>query len=133
MHHQKDGCASNPGRLKCPTAAAVALFDGAVRRGDIVFTASPFNIDPEAVGDPQLFEDLADVSAELEQRYNTTHAHRVWTNVDVKVCMHLRLGPRRTPASQHLAPPSRPACPHLPFRAHAATGTARNPGGPVAS
>ena len=81
----RDGCKLNPAHIKCPTRAAVAAFDIAVRRGDIVFTASPFNINPEAVGEPGLFADLAGISSQLEARYNQSQpVERVWTNIDVK-------------------------------------------------
>ena len=45
-----DGCAGRAdGQLRCPTASEVSKFDAAVRRGEIVYAASPFNIDPEVV------------------------------------------------------------------------------------
>jgi hypothetical protein len=66
----KDACPNNPGVLVCPSAAAVAGFDAAVRAGTIVYTASPFNIDAQAVGDPELFTDLvSDIAGSLDQRY----------------------------------------------------------------
>ena len=81
----KDACPNNPGVLVCPSAAAVASFDAAVRAGTIVYTASPFNIDAQAVGDPELFEDLvSDISGSLDERYHRPPGARVWSNVDVK-------------------------------------------------
>ena len=35
-----DGCKSNPGRLRCPSKAAVAAFDNAVRRGELLWADS---------------------------------------------------------------------------------------------
>jgi hypothetical protein len=79
-----DGCAETTTTIRCPTASAVAAFDAAATRGDIVFTASPFNIDPE-VCEPSLFQDLPfSVAGQLERRYNLTKQQRVWSNVDVK-------------------------------------------------
>ena len=81
----KDACPNNPGVLVCPSAAAVARFDAAVRAGTIAYTASPFNIDVQAVGDPELFEDLvSDISGSLDERYHRPPGARVWSNVDVK-------------------------------------------------
>lgn len=80
----RDGCPLNPGSLRCPDAASVEAFDAAVRRGDIVYSASPFNIDPEAVGEPSLMEALPQVAADLDARYNLKPRARVWSNVDVK-------------------------------------------------
>ena len=79
-----DGCAFNPGNLICPSAKAVAAFDAAVVRGDIVYAASPFNINPEVVGEPTMFEDMVGIAGALDQRYNLTKAEKVWSNVDVK-------------------------------------------------
>ena len=81
----KDACPNNPGVLVCPSAAAVAGFDAAVRAGTIVYTASPFNVDAQAVGDPELFTDLvSDIAGSLDQRYRRPPGARVWSNVDVK-------------------------------------------------
>eukprot|EP00756_Hemistasia_phaeocysticola_P025669 Hpha_TRINITY_DN16017_c0_g10::TRINITY_DN16017_c0_g10_i1::g.118061::m.118061 len=83
----QDGCVLNPADIKCPTADEVAKFDAGVRAGDIVINDAPFNINPEAVGDPLLLEGLALIPAALDARYNLTaakHGTRVWANVDVK-------------------------------------------------
>lgn len=79
-----DGCPRNPGILKCPSKERVAAFDAAVSKGDIVFAASPFNINPEVVGEPSFFEDLMGIAGSLEARYNLSKPQRVWSNVDVK-------------------------------------------------
>ena len=81
----RDSCPTNPGTLVCPSAAAVARFDAAIRAGHIVYTGSPFNIDAQAVGDPALFEDLVtDIAGSLDARYHRPAGARVWSNVDVK-------------------------------------------------
>ncbi len=81
----KDACPNNPGVLVCPPDAAVQRFDAAVRAGTIVYTASPFNIDAQAVGDPELFTDLVtDIAGSLDERYHRPPGARVWSNVDVK-------------------------------------------------
>jgi hypothetical protein len=80
-----DGCKDNPGTLVCPSNVDVAAFGAALRRGDLVFAASPFNVNVEAVGEPSLLAGLVDVAAQLEDRFNmTTAGARVWSNVDVK-------------------------------------------------
>ena len=103
-----DGCRLNPGVLRCPNETAVAQFGEALKRGDLVFAASPFNINAEAVGEPSLFSDLIGIASSLESRFgvrkpqlaqtNTSvskpelansqvhrsGAARVWSNVDVK-------------------------------------------------
>ena len=78
-----DGCTNNPGTLRCPSKSAVKLFSEALRRGDLVFTASPFNINAEAVGDPSLFLDLPSIAGDLAAQYNLSKP-TVWSNVDVK-------------------------------------------------
>jgi hypothetical protein len=79
-----DGCPNNPGTIRCPSASAVAAFDAAVAQGDIVFTSSPFNVDPE-VFEPTLFQDIPfTIAGQLERRYNLSKQQRVWSNVDVK-------------------------------------------------
>jgi len=77
-----DGCPGNPGKLRCPDPDSVSAFDAAVTRGDIVFTASPFNVSPEMVFEPSFFKDLVGISASLEARYNITNHRKVWSNVD---------------------------------------------------
>ena len=78
-------CPANPGTLRCPSPAAVARFDKAVRNGTIAYTASPFNIDAQDVGDPALFVDeVRDVAGALDARYGRAEGARVWSNVDVK-------------------------------------------------
>ena len=79
-----DGCTANPGTLRCPSASAVKLFGQALRRGDLVFAASPFNINAEAVGDPSLFQDLPSLAGDLAAQHNLSKPVRVWSNVDVK-------------------------------------------------
>ena len=79
-----DGCWLNPGTVRCPTASEVDQFDAAVMRGDIVFTGSPFNVNPEAVGDPHVFASFAVSRLKLDERYNRTNSTRTWSNVDVK-------------------------------------------------
>ena len=78
-----DGCPLNPGRLHCPNATQVAAFDAAVRRGELLWADSPFNINSGVVGEPGMFEALFDIAAALNERYNLTKAERVWSNVDV--------------------------------------------------
>jgi hypothetical protein len=80
----QDNCPLNPGRLKCPTAAALGEFEGAVKRGDIVWHASPFNIDPGVVADPDLFEDIIGMVKDLDDRFGLNKTARVWSNVDVR-------------------------------------------------
>jgi hypothetical protein len=79
----EDGCPLNPGTLRCPSKAELGAFDAAVRRGDILWAASPMNLDPGIVGSPALFKDLLSISASLNARYNITKSARVWSNVDV--------------------------------------------------
>ena len=45
-----------------------AAFGAALRRGDLVFAASPFNVNVEAVGEPSLLAGLVDVAAQLVLR-----------------------------------------------------------------
>ena len=81
----RDNCPLNPGRLKCPSAAALGEFEEAVRRGDLVWHASPFNIDPGVVADPDLFEDIIGMVQDLDRRFELNKtAARVWSNVDVR-------------------------------------------------
>ena len=77
------GCPSNPGLLKCPSADEVAAFDAAVLRGDLLWADSPFNVNPGIVGEPSFFEALFDIASALNERYNLTKTHRVWSNIDV--------------------------------------------------
>ena len=87
----QDHCPLNPGRLKCPPPAALAAFEAGARRGDIVWSAGPMNLNPGAVADPELFSDLiSDISGELDAQF-TNHSdsrrrrrRRVWSNADVK-------------------------------------------------
>jgi hypothetical protein len=80
----QDDCPLNPGRLKCPRAAALGEFEAAVHRGDIVWHASPFNIDPGVVADPALFEDIIGMVKDLDARFGLNKTARVWSNVDVR-------------------------------------------------
>ena len=61
----------------------VAAFDGAVRRGDLVWADSPMNLNAGVVGEPGMFEAMLDIAGTLNERYNLTKTHRVWSNVDV--------------------------------------------------
>eukprot|EP01052_Picozoa_sp_SAG31_P004891 SAG31_NODE_208_length_20313_cov_6.143119_8_plen_262_part_00 len=79
----EDGCPLNPGTLRCPSATQLAEFDAAVKRGDILWAASPMNLDPGAVGSPHLFKELLSIAEDLNLRYNITKKARVWSNVDV--------------------------------------------------
>jgi polygalacturonase len=79
----EDDCPLNKGTLRCPSKTELAAFDSAVRRGDILWAASPMNLDPGAVGSPELFKELLSISAGLNERYNITKRARVWSNVDV--------------------------------------------------
>ena len=79
----EDGCPLNEGTLRCPTERQLAEFDAAVRRGDILWAASPMNLDPGAVGSSAFFKELLSVSAGLNERYNISKVARVWSNVDV--------------------------------------------------
>ena len=78
-----DGCALNPGKLRCPTKQQVAAFDEAVHRGDILWADSPMNVNAGIVGEPGTFEALFDIAGALNERYNITKLARVWSNVDV--------------------------------------------------
>jgi hypothetical protein len=80
----QDNCPLNPGRLRCPNAAALGEFEAAVRRGDLVWHASPFNIDPGVVADPDMFEDLIRMVHDLDRRFELNKTARVWSNVDVR-------------------------------------------------
>jgi hypothetical protein len=95
----QDRCPLNPGKLRCPTAAAVEAFEAGARRGDLVWSAGPMNLNSGAVADPELFTDLiSHISGELDARllpggpsdslrkHNTSirPRQRVWCNVDVK-------------------------------------------------
>ena len=79
-----DGCPEKSVHVMCPSESEIKAFDDAVRSGDIVWTHSPFNINPELVGDPYLFEDLVQVANALDERYGMRNMTRVWSNVDVK-------------------------------------------------
>lgn len=79
----EDGCPLNEGILRCPSPAQVATFDAAARRGDILWAASPMNLDPGAVGSPELFKELMTVASGLDTRYNISKKAQVWSNVDV--------------------------------------------------
>lgn len=79
----QDGCPKNPGKLLCPSAAQVAAFDAAVRRGDLLWADSPFNVNAGIVGEPGMFAGMLDITGALNERYNLTKAARVWSNVDV--------------------------------------------------
>jgi len=78
-----DGCRFNPGQLKCPSADQVSKFDAAVRRGDLLWADSPFNIDAGIVGEPSMYEGMVDIAGSLNERYNLSKKERVWSNVDV--------------------------------------------------
>ena len=78
-----DGCALNPGKLRCPSAAQVGAFDDAVRRGDLLWADSPFNVNAGVVGEPGMLGALFDIAAALNERYNISKPRRVWSNVDV--------------------------------------------------
>ena len=85
--HASDGCDDNPANIICPTNEEVKAFDEAVRKGIIVYSDSPFNVNAEAVGEPALFEALTLISGTLDERYNLTSAKagsKVWSNIDVK-------------------------------------------------
>lgn len=81
-----DGCENlSVSSVSCPSEEDVERFDDAVRRGDIVWSHSPFNVDPEIVGDPDLFVHLVTIANDLDARYGIErNATRVWSNVDVK-------------------------------------------------
>ena len=79
----EDGCPLNPGQLRCPSAEQVAAFDGAVRRGDLVWADSHMNLNAGVVGEPGMFGAMLDIAGTLNERYNLTKTHRVWSNVDV--------------------------------------------------
>ena len=79
----EDGCPLNEGTLRCPSQAQIAEFDSAVIRGDVLWAASPMNLDPSIVGSPGMFQELLSISEALNRRYNLTKAARVWSNVDV--------------------------------------------------
>ena len=81
----KDGCVLNPAFISCPSPAAISTFDAAVRRGDIVYTDSPFNVNVEAA-DASLLEGITKVAGALDERYNFTEkwGSRVWSNIDVR-------------------------------------------------
>lgn len=78
-----DGCALSPGKLRCPSDQELAAFDGAVRRGDILWADSPFNINAGVVGEPSMFEGLFGIAESVNERYNISKKSRVWSNVDV--------------------------------------------------
>ena len=79
-----DGCPENSVSVHCPSENEIKAFDEAVRSGDIVWTHSPFNINPELVGCSFLFEDSIQVANSLDERYGMKNVTRVWSNVDVK-------------------------------------------------
>ena len=56
-----DGCPEGSVKVQCPTKNEIEDFDKAVMMGDIVWAHSPFNINPELVGDSYLFEDMVQV------------------------------------------------------------------------
>jgi hypothetical protein len=86
-----DGCANPNATIVCPSATERATFIAALRSGDIVFAASPFNVNAEMVGDPGLLTDLVGISEDLERGAGwpangtpPAFTSRVWSNVDVK-------------------------------------------------
>ena len=54
--------------VQCPTAEEVATFEAAVRNGDIVWHAGPFNWQPENMA-PQLFEAGIDMVRRMDRRF----------------------------------------------------------------
>ena len=54
--------------LRCPSKEEVGRYEDAIRRGDIVFQALPFNLQPEAMS-PGLFEGALEISRTLCRRY----------------------------------------------------------------
>jgi hypothetical protein len=79
----EDGCKLNQGNLRCPSEAEVAVFDAAVRRGELLWADSPMNVNAGVVGEPGMFEGLFDIAGALNERYNLSKQARVWSNVDV--------------------------------------------------
>ena len=61
--------ASPNATLICPTKEEVARYEAAIRRGDILFQAVPFNLQPEAMS-PGLFEGSLEMIRTLCRRYN---------------------------------------------------------------
>ena len=64
----EDGCPDNPGLLKCPSAEDIAKFDQAVKQGDILWAASPMDLDAGVVGEPGFFADPMEVASNLNRR-----------------------------------------------------------------
>ena len=85
-------CPKSSGTLVCPSSAAVAELERALRDGDVVHSSSPFDINAAAAGDPNFIAAMVrDISGELDRRYTrggSTGANgtamKVWTNIDVK-------------------------------------------------
>ena len=62
-----------PNDVLCPSNAAIAEFDAAVRRGDIGYHALPFNAEPEMMT-PALFDAALNLTFRVDDLY--AHAHR---------------------------------------------------------
>ena len=54
--------------VQCPTSAEVRTFEDAIRKGDIVWHAGPFNWQPENMS-PQLFEAGIDMVRRMDRRF----------------------------------------------------------------
>ena len=80
----EDGCPDNPGLLKCPSAEDIAKFDQAVKQGDILWAASPMDLDAGVVGEPGFFADPMEIASNLNRRYSTSERPRASRNVDAQ-------------------------------------------------
>eukprot|EP01126_Amoeba_proteus_P059319 TRINITY_DN7739_c0_g1_i8.p1 TRINITY_DN7739_c0_g1~~TRINITY_DN7739_c0_g1_i8.p1 ORF type:complete len:363 (-),score=58.11 TRINITY_DN7739_c0_g1_i8:168-1256(-) len=68
--------------LKCPSLEAVEEFTQAILRGDIVWHAGPFNLQPENM-DPSLFEYGLSMAQDLDIRFNIQRKLGVLSQRDV--------------------------------------------------
>lgn len=81
--------------VQCPTQAEVATFENAVKDGDIVWHAGPFNWQPENMA-PQLFEAGIDMVRRMDRRFygdsknTTTMSVRdvIYVTRSVVPCVH---------------------------------------------
>jgi|EP01047_Picozoa_sp_COSAG01_P006611 hypothetical protein len=75
------GGPGHPSDLRCPTAAALAAFETAVRAGDIGWSRMPFNAEPE-IYDPSLFLAALNLTA-IEDLHYGHSKRRTYSQRDV--------------------------------------------------
>ena len=74
---------ANGSQLFCPSGKERADFEAAVRRGDITWHHGPFNMEPENMMTPFLFEAGNNISADLDARYGFAPKFKTFSHRDV--------------------------------------------------